>query len=71
MLKRGDIVAHWTVDNRFSSGDSYGIVTKAGPKTANIRWESGNRNRVAQGRKDMRLVIDPEILAEVQPKLKE
>lgn len=57
-LKVGDIV--WYLYDTGARGAAclYGIVTKAGEKTATVRWESGIRNRVRQNNNQIKLVSE-------------
>lgn len=46
-FQRGTLVEYWFNDGRGGSL-LYGEVTAAGPKAANVKWESGLTNRVRQ-----------------------
>jgi hypothetical protein len=49
-FKVGDIVATWFDTGAFGAAILFGLVIAAGPKSYRVRWESGNTNRVEQGR---------------------
>ena len=68
-FERGDIVTYWYDTGAMGCRHLYGIVVKAGPKTYTVCWESGIRNRLDQGRRDVTLLTDQEILQEMRAKL--
>lgn len=66
-----DTVQTWWSDGHLSGhGFFYGIVIASGPKTYTVLWESGLRNRVRRDNKNVTIVTNSELLAEVGPKLK-
>ncbi len=61
--KRGDYVKVWFDTGALGATICLGIVTKAGPATYTVRWESGRTNRVAQSYRGVEHVDDPDLLA--------
>ncbi len=49
-MEKGDIVSYMFDTGAMGLDVLYGVVSHAGPKTFTVVWESGNRNRVEQGR---------------------
>jgi hypothetical protein len=66
-MKRGDIVKYFVTTGAsgpLSASTVLGVVTKIGPKTFTVLWESGIRNRVRHGARGIKLTTDPELIAE-------
>lgn len=61
-FRRGDLVRTW-YDEGIRSGGGYvfGVVTKAGPRTFTVRWESGNVQTRPQGCAACSLIPEDEI----------
>ena len=68
-MKRNDLVYYMFDTRAFGPSPLYGIVEKAGEKTATIRWASGMRNRVAQDRDDIHPITDPEMMEDARRKM--
>ncbi len=49
-FKIGDIIATWYDTGAFGATLTFGVVIAAGSKMYRVRWESGNTNRIEQGR---------------------
>jgi hypothetical protein len=49
-FKVGDIIATWFDTGAFGANILFGVVIAAGPKNYRVRWESGSKNRLEQGR---------------------
>lgn len=49
-FKVGDVIAAWYDTGAFGATLMFGAVIAAGPKAYRVRWESGNTNRIEQGR---------------------
>ncbi len=49
-FKVGDVIATWHDTGAFGATITFGVVIAAGPKAYRVRWESGNTNRIDQGR---------------------
>lgn len=70
-MKVDDIVKTWWADgDPMGHGYVYGVVEAAGPKTFTVRWESGIRNRRPHGVKEIIVVTDPAIIAEVRAQMR-
>lgn len=66
-MKTGDVVRTWWSQGHVSGqGFCYGKVVTAGPKTFVVKWQSGVRNRIRQDSREVTLVTDPELLAELE-----
>lgn len=68
-MNRDDLVQTMFDTGAMGAQFLFGVVEKSGPKTMTIRWESGIRNRVPQGRSDVTLIQDLELQAEARKKL--
>ena len=66
LKKKGDLVQYWFDTGAMGMTIAYGIVEKAGKVTYTIRSESGIKNRVRQDYKEVKLITDPELLAEAK-----
>lgn len=71
LKKKGDLVQYWYNTGAFGYQIAYAVVIKAGPKTYTVQFRSGNRNRVRQESPELKLITDPELLAEALKELKE
>jgi hypothetical protein len=60
VFKVGDRVRYWFDTGAFGCQFVHGTVEKAGARTYTVRWESGIRNRLRQGWKDV-LRLTPEL----------
>lgn len=59
-FKKGDFVQTWFDTGAMVASIIYGVVTKAGPKTFYVRWESGISNRIRQDSCLVKLAKDQE-----------
>ena len=67
--RRGDVVWYPFDTGAFGLQMVCGVVTKAGPRTYTVRWESDATNRLRQDRQDVKHITDPDALADARAKL--
>ena len=58
MMKRGDFVQTLFDTGARGYDTLYGQVTKAGPATYTVMWESGLSNRIQQGYREVQIAKD-------------
>lgn len=67
---RGDYVQTLFDTGAFGYTSLYGIVEKAGVRTYTVRWESGLRNRIRQGNRNVSHIKPDDVPTEAVSRLR-